>query len=67
MPESWDGTVVKKSRGLLDGSNLYRRLELRLADGGVTKVRVDRELWDSLEVGDRVSKEPGADPVKRSS
>jgi len=64
MPESWDGTVVRKSRGLLDGSNLYRRLEVRLADGEVTKVRVDRELWDGLEVGDHVSKAPGADPVK---
>ncbi len=66
MPESWDGTVVKKSRGLLDGSNLYRRLEVRLRDGEVTKVRVGRQLWDSIEVGDRVSKAPGADPVKHT-
>jgi hypothetical protein len=64
VTESWDGTVVKKSRGLLDGSNMYRRLEVRLSDGQTRKVRVSRALWDSVEVGDSVSKADGQDPVK---
>ena len=62
--DSWTGTVVKKSRGLLDGSNLYRRLRVRCADGTVRKVRVGRDLWDSVEVGDRLAKAPGRDPVR---
>jgi hypothetical protein len=64
MTDSWAGTVVKKSRGLLDGSNMYRRLHVRLGDGQTRKVRVSRALWDSVEVGDSVSKEDGQDPVK---
>jgi hypothetical protein len=56
------GTVVKKSRGLLDGSNLYRRLELRLEDGTLLKVKVDRDLWKELSVGDRLVKREGEDP-----
>ncbi|NUP50142.1 MAG: hypothetical protein HOW97_22950 [Catenulispora sp.] len=59
---TWSGTVVKKSRALLDGSNLYRRLELRLDDGTVITVRVDRGLWKELNVGDRLVKRAGEDP-----
>jgi hypothetical protein len=58
----WTGTVVKKSRVLLDGSNLYRRLKVRVDDGSTMRVRVDRALWKELEVGDHLVKEAGADP-----
>ncbi len=61
----WEGIVVRKSRGLLDGSNLYRRLTIRLVDGSTTKVRVDRELWNSVTEGDLVTKAAGEDPVKQ--
>ncbi|MCX8558537.1 hypothetical protein OS121_26140 [Mycolicibacterium mucogenicum] len=54
----WDGTVVKKSRALLDGANLYRRLRIRLDDGQTITVRVDRATWKELSVGDRVSNTP---------
>ena len=60
--ESWDGTVVKKSRGMLDGSNLYRRVTIRTEAGETRKVRVDRALWKELEAGDRIVKEAGQDP-----
>ncbi|MEU0870268.1 DUF7489 domain-containing protein [Nocardia brasiliensis] len=62
--QEWQGTVVEKSRGLLDGSNLYRRLVVRLRDGSTLEVRVNRSLWNSLEPGDSVSKQAGADPAK---
>lgn len=65
MSQEWEGTVVKKSRGLLDGSNMYRRLTVRLADGTTTKVRVGRALWNSVAEGDLVAKEAGKDAVKR--
>jgi len=29
----WEGIVVKKYRALLDGSNLFRRILVRLDDG----------------------------------
>ena len=54
----WDGTVVKKSRALLDGANLYRRLRIRRDDGQTITVRVDRATWKELSVGDRVSNTP---------
>jgi hypothetical protein len=65
MSEEWEGIVVKKSRGLLDGSNMYRRLTIRLVDGSTTKVRVGRALWDSVTEGDLITKAPGQDPVKQ--
>jgi hypothetical protein len=64
MKDAWEGTVIKKSRGLLDGSNMYRRLKIRLSDGTTTTARVDRELWNGVTVGDTVIKETGKDPVK---
>ena len=60
--DTWSGTVLKKSRGLFDGANLYRRLTVRLDDGTSTTVRVDRALWTQLEVGDRLVKEAHAEP-----
>ena len=62
--DAWSGVVVKKSRAMFDGSNLYRKLEVELDGGDKQKVKVPRELWKQLEVGDRVSKEAGADPVR---
>jgi len=59
---TWSGTIVKKSRALLDGSNLYRRLELQLEDGTLIKVKVDRGLWKELNVGDRLVKREGEAP-----
>ncbi|MFF2821201.1 hypothetical protein ACFVT9_37465 [Kitasatospora cineracea] len=61
---TWHGTVVRKSRALFDGSNLYRRLELRLDDGTLIKVKVDRDLWKQLSVGDRLVKREGEDPQR---
>jgi hypothetical protein len=65
MTDAWDGTVVRKSRGLMDGSSMYRRLKVQLSNGQTRKVRVSRALWDRVEVGDSVSKADGQDPVKR--
>ncbi|WP_433597591.1 DUF7489 domain-containing protein [Nocardia sp. CA-135953] len=62
--QEWRGTVIKKSRGLFDGANLYRRLIVRLEDGSTVKVRVNRALWKAVEAGDSVTKHAGADPVK---
>jgi hypothetical protein len=60
--DAWSGTVVKKSRGLLDGSHLYRRVQVRREDGTTIRVRVTRSLWDDLAVGDRLVKAAGAAP-----
>jgi hypothetical protein len=65
VSDAWEGTVIKKSRGLLDGSNMYRRLKVELADGRTMKVRVGKELWKNVEVGDSVVKRAGEDPVKQ--
>ena len=66
MSEEWEGTVVRKRRALLDGSNMYRRLQIRTADGRTRKVRVSRELWDAVAEGDVVSKARGEDPRRVS-
>ncbi|GAA4219802.1 DUF7489 domain-containing protein [Actinocatenispora rupis] len=60
--DAWSGVVVKKSRAMYDGANLYRKLDVRLDGGDVRNVKVARDLWKQLEVGDRVVKEAGADP-----
>ena len=60
--DAWSGTVVKKSRALLDGSNLYRQVTVRTDDGRTEKVRVDRGLWKQLDVGDRLLKDAGQQP-----
>jgi hypothetical protein len=56
--ETWSATVLKKSRGLFDGSNLYRRLTIQREDGKTEKIRVSRALWKELNVGDRLVKDP---------
>jgi hypothetical protein len=63
MSKAWQGTVIKKSRGLLDGSNLYRRLTIRLTDGQTIKIRVNRDLWNAVSVGETVTKAAGQDPL----
>ncbi|MFT4199884.1 hypothetical protein [Gordonia sp. (in: high G+C Gram-positive bacteria)] len=60
--QAWAGTVVKKSRGLLDGSNLYRRLTVQTDAGATEKIRVSRALWKELKVGDRLAKDAGQEP-----
>ncbi|MFD7709718.1 hypothetical protein ACFV6E_17445 [Streptomyces sp. NPDC059785] len=62
--DSWEGTVTDKSRGMLDGSNMYHFVEVRPDTGEPVRVRIGRRLWKSLAVGDRIVKRPGADPVK---
>jgi hypothetical protein len=62
--EAWSGVVVKKSRAMYDGANLYRKLEVELDGGEVRDVKVKRDLWKQLEIGDRVTKEAGADPAQ---
>jgi hypothetical protein len=59
---AWAGTVIKKSRAPLDGANLYRRLKVRLDDGTRLEVKVDRDVWKELEVGDRLVKQEGENP-----
>jgi hypothetical protein len=54
----WQGTVVKKYRALLDGSNLYPRILVRLDNGQTVKTRVDRTFWKGLTIGDAVRKTP---------
>jgi hypothetical protein len=44
---------------------MYRRVEIRLTDGSITKVRVSRELWNAVTEGDTVTKVAGQDPIKR--
>ncbi|GAA3422284.1 DUF7489 domain-containing protein [Streptosporangium vulgare] len=60
--QAWEAVVVSKSRAPLDGSNLYRRVTVRHDDGPEEKIRVAREAWKQIEVGDRVMKEAGQDP-----
>lgn len=62
--DAWSGTVAKKSRALLDGSNLYRRLTVQLGDGSLLQVKVDRGLWKELEPGDRILKREGEKPQR---
>lgn len=58
----WAGVVVKKSRALLDGSSLYRRVTIRYDDSTEAKIRLDRALWKQIKVGDRLVKELGQKP-----
>ncbi|WP_405657970.1 hypothetical protein OG379_00280 [Streptomyces sp. NBC_01166] len=62
--DAWEGVVSHRSRGMLDGSNMYHFLEVRLVDGASVKVRVGRRFWKTIAVGDRIAKRPNADPYK---
>jgi len=64
LEDAWSGTVVKKSRGLLDGSNLYRRVVIRTDQNQTEKLKVARDLWDELQPGDRLVKQTGEPPRK---
>lgn len=63
--QTWEGVVVRKSRGLTDGSNYYRNLKIELADGSSTRVRVTRIMWNSVKVGDRVVRNSQGELVKK--
>ncbi|MFI1510353.1 hypothetical protein [Streptomyces sp. NPDC020597] len=62
--DAWEGVVEDKSRGTLDGANMYHFVKVRRGDGQLMKVRIERGLWKSIAVGDRIVKQPGSDPVK---
>ncbi|MDF3304467.1 hypothetical protein P3H15_05470 [Rhodococcus sp. T2V] len=55
---------MRKSRGLLDGSNLYRRVTVRTDDDRTAKVRVNRTLWKELDIGDRIVKDASQEPYR---
>ncbi|WP_329404180.1 DUF7489 domain-containing protein [Streptomyces melanogenes] len=58
--DAWGGVVIDKTRGVTDGSNLYHYVELRLQDGTTKKVSIAKALWETLNAGDRLVKEPGS-------
>ncbi|EYT79517.1 MULTISPECIES: DUF7489 domain-containing protein [unclassified Streptomyces] len=58
--DAWDGVVADKTRRSTDGSGLYHYVEVRLSGGGTGRFRVDKALWETLSVGDRLVKEAGA-------
>ncbi|MFD0163604.1 hypothetical protein ACFVJH_05545 [Streptomyces decoyicus] len=62
--DAWEGIVTHKSRGMLDGSNMYHFVQVRLADGQAMKVRISRRLWKAILVDDRIVKRPGAAPAR---
>ena len=64
IDETWDGIVLAKSRGMPDGSFLYRYIEIELAEGTTRKIRVDRALYDALNIGDSITKRAGTGPAK---
>jgi hypothetical protein len=64
MNDAWHGIVLKKTRGLLDGSNLYRRLKIRQPDGSIRKVTVSRTFWNAVKEGDMVTKASGQEPSR---
>ncbi|GGP55226.1 DUF7489 domain-containing protein [Streptomyces melanogenes] len=58
--DAWDGVVIDKTRGMTDGSNLYHYVEVRLQDGTTKKARIEKALWETLNTGDHLVKEPGS-------
>lgn len=63
--EAWEGVVLDKSRGMTDGSNMYHHLRIKLPDGTSKRVRVGRDLWNSVQAGDSVIKTSGGEPAKK--
>ncbi|WP_329119774.1 DUF7489 domain-containing protein [Streptomyces sp. NBC_01465] len=57
--DSWQGSIVDKSRNMPDGSNMYHYIHVELSDGHTKKFRIDKELWAALEIGDALVKHPG--------
>ncbi|MGO4458088.1 hypothetical protein AB4039_12390 [Streptomyces sp. M-16] len=64
LDDAWEGVVTAMSRGMLDGSNMYHFVDVRLADGRSMKVRISRRLWKALAVGDRIAKQPESEPFR---
>ncbi|GAA3517298.1 hypothetical protein GCM10022234_10820 [Aeromicrobium panaciterrae] len=64
--EAWEGVVTDLSRNSFDGQNMVHQVEVRLSDGKTKKLRIPGKLFESLAVGDAVSKTAGSpDPVKK--
>ncbi|MEW2522406.1 DUF7489 domain-containing protein [Actinacidiphila alni] len=64
--DEWQGTVVHKRRAMPDGSMMLYFVKVELADGETRKFRIKKDLWASLEVGDRLVKRAGEpEPVKQ--
>lgn len=64
VDEAWEGTVIDKSRGMLDGSNMYHFLTVQKIGAGVDRIRVKRSLWKAVSKGDALIKRPGAHPER---
>jgi hypothetical protein len=60
--DAWEGTVIEKSRGMLDGSNMYHFLTVEKIGADVDRIRVSRRLWKAASEGDAMVKRPGAHP-----
>lgn len=64
MDETWDGVVLTRSRGMPDGSFLYHYIKIELTDGSTRQIRVDRALYDAVNVGDSIIKRAGTGLAK---
>lgn len=60
--DAWEGTVIEKSRGMLDGSNMYHFVTVEKFGVGVDRIRVKRRLWKAASKGDAIVKRPGDYP-----
>ncbi|MDE2462323.1 MAG: hypothetical protein KGO02_01220 [Alphaproteobacteria bacterium] len=57
--ENYAGVIADKSLNTDDDGTSSYRLILSLDDGRAKSVTVDKALWSSLAVGDKVVKRPG--------
>ena len=57
--EAWEGLVTDKKRTSSDGQNMYHRVMITLADGGVKEIRVRGGVWKALNIGDQLVKRAG--------
>lgn len=63
--EVWEGVVVNKSRNMPDGSSMYYYVTVQFTDGHTKKIRIDRDLWESLSEDEGIVKVAGQDPARR--
>ena len=63
--EVWEGVVVNKSRNMPDGSSMYYYVTVQFTDGDTKKIRIDRDLWESLSEDEGIVKVAGQDPARR--
>jgi len=65
LADSWEGIVFDKPSVPPNDHSTYRYVTIAFDDGRREFVRVQREVWETLEVGDKVAKHAGAlHPVK---